>query len=70
MEAAMLLEKVWYGVPFGTGNQWPKMCVWGSQAQPLWTLKNTQPTLCIKVSELYELRLANLNVHQHKSMDG
>ena len=25
-----------YGVPFGTGNRWPKMCMQGSQVQPLW----------------------------------
>ena len=35
MGGTMLLESVWYGVPFGTHNQWPKMSIWQSQAQPL-----------------------------------
>ena len=30
MGAAMLPKNVRYGVPFGTGNWWPKMCVQGS----------------------------------------
>ena len=32
MRAAMLLETVWYGVPFGPGNWWPKMCAGESGA--------------------------------------
>ena len=32
MGAAMLPETVWYGVSFGTENQWPKMCIRGSRA--------------------------------------
>ena len=32
MRAAMLPETVWYGVPFGPGNRWPKMCAGESGA--------------------------------------
>ena len=35
MGAAMLLKTVRYGVPFGTGNRWLKMCTQRSQAQLL-----------------------------------
>ena len=41
MGAAMLLENIWYGVPFGTGNRWPKICMRVSQVQPLFVKKNT-----------------------------
>ena len=40
MRATMLLETVRYGVPFGPGNRWPKMCA-GSQVQPLLKLITT-----------------------------
>ena len=39
MGATMLDENCIIGVPFGTGNWWPKICMWGSQAQPLFIAK-------------------------------
>ena len=40
MGATMLDENYIIGIPFGTGNWWPKICMWGSQAQPLFTFLN------------------------------
>ena len=41
MGAAMLLENIRCGVPSGTGNRWPKICMRVSQAQPLCQQKIT-----------------------------
>ena len=53
MGAAMLPETAQYGVPFGTGNRWLKMCMQRSQAQPLFKSnyftegKNASAQLCV-----------------------